>query len=92
MAGNIPDLQDQLLETFHLAELACFSAFVWDFAISLDFEWRVLSGKRKAGWPLLFYFLGRYLALIGHIGLYGCSVDLTIKSSNSFIGLPFQYD
>ncbi|KAF8438020.1 hypothetical protein L210DRAFT_3404906 [Boletus edulis BED1] len=41
----------------------------WEILLTLDFEWAVISGKRKLRWPLIFYFAGRYLLLFAMIGM-----------------------
>ncbi|KAH7912384.1 hypothetical protein BJ138DRAFT_1125298 [Hygrophoropsis aurantiaca] len=43
--------------------------YAWEFAISLDFDWAILTGKKKFRWPLFFYFAGRYLLLFALIGI-----------------------
>ncbi|KAH7925422.1 hypothetical protein BV22DRAFT_1033977 [Leucogyrophana mollusca] len=43
--------------------------YAWEFAISLDFDWAVLTGKKRFRWPLVFYFAGRYLLLFALIGI-----------------------
>jgi len=42
--------------------------YLWDFVLSIDFDWMFLSGKKMPRWPMLFYFLGRYLALVSIVG------------------------
>ncbi|KAF9534947.1 hypothetical protein CPB83DRAFT_222827 [Crepidotus variabilis] len=41
----------------------CLGFYLWEWAGSLDFEWKVLTGRVKLRWPLIFYFLNRYLML-----------------------------
>ncbi|CAL1698259.1 unnamed protein product [Somion occarium] len=43
--------------------------YFWEFATSLDFEWQFISGKKKFHWPMIFYFLARYLILMCLIGI-----------------------
>ncbi|KAG1730802.1 uncharacterized protein EDB91DRAFT_1239011 [Suillus paluster] len=43
--------------------------YVWEFFVSLDFDWAVLTGKTRFRWPLTFYFAGRYLLLFAMIGI-----------------------
>ncbi|KAJ3489930.1 hypothetical protein NLI96_g1795 [Meripilus lineatus] len=43
--------------------------YIWEYAVSLDFEWSFLSGKKRFNWPMLFYFLGRYFALFSTFGI-----------------------
>ncbi|KAL0576768.1 hypothetical protein V5O48_005208 [Marasmius crinis-equi] len=42
--------------------------YIWEWAISLDFDWQFITGKKKFRWPLIFYFYGRYAMLFGLIG------------------------
>lgn len=57
----------------------------WEFITSMDFDWAVLTGKKRFRWPLvriflrpnsflecvhqIFYFAGRYLLLAALIGM-----------------------
>ncbi|KAF9225732.1 hypothetical protein BS17DRAFT_699505 [Gyrodon lividus] len=52
--------------------------YAWEFIVSLDFDWAVLTGKKKFRWPLAFYFAGRYLLLFAMIGIL-ISLDTPIK-------------
>ncbi|KAI0784015.1 hypothetical protein C8Q75DRAFT_406595 [Abortiporus biennis] len=40
--------------------------YFWEFVITLDFDWEYISGRRKFRWPMTFYFLNRYAALIAY--------------------------
>jgi len=44
-----------------------FALYCWEFLVSLWFEYRLCSRQLKFKWPLIFYFLTRYLALSGSI-------------------------
>jgi hypothetical protein len=48
---------------------ALLGLYIWEWAISLDFDWMFLSGKRKFRWPLVFYFANRYLLLGAMVGI-----------------------
>ncbi|KAH8103618.1 hypothetical protein BXZ70DRAFT_1006003 [Cristinia sonorae] len=48
---------------------ALVGVYCWDFVISLDFDWSVITRKRELKWPLIPYFLGRYFSLFALIGL-----------------------
>ncbi|KAH7909771.1 hypothetical protein BJ138DRAFT_1114685 [Hygrophoropsis aurantiaca] len=48
---------------------ALLGIYVWEFFISLDFDWAVLYGQKKFRWPLIFYFAGRYCMLFSVIGI-----------------------
>jgi len=43
--------------------------YLWEWLISLNFDWDYLTGKKKFRWPLFFYFLCRYSQLLAIIGL-----------------------
>ncbi|OAX36727.1 hypothetical protein K503DRAFT_694562 [Rhizopogon vinicolor AM-OR11-026] len=45
-----------------------FGLYIWEFVISLDFDWAVLTRKKKFRWPLIFYFANRYFLLFSMIG------------------------
>jgi hypothetical protein len=61
---------------------ALFGLYLWEWFISLDFEWEIISGKRRFKWPLIFYFAGRYLLLGTMIGIV-VALDAT-KPLNCF--------
>ncbi|EIN08352.1 hypothetical protein PUNSTDRAFT_113902 [Punctularia strigosozonata HHB-11173 SS5] len=42
---------------------AMLGLYGWEFLMSLDFEWSFLCGKRRLRWPMVPYFLGRYMLL-----------------------------
>lgn len=48
---------------------ALLGLYLWEWAISLDFDWLFISGKRKFRWPLIFYFANRYLLLGAMVGI-----------------------
>ncbi|KAH7928832.1 hypothetical protein BV22DRAFT_1126195 [Leucogyrophana mollusca] len=48
---------------------ALLGVYVWEFFISLDFDWAVWTGKKKFRWPLIFYFAGRYCMMFSIIGI-----------------------
>ncbi|KIK46563.1 hypothetical protein CY34DRAFT_390158 [Suillus luteus UH-Slu-Lm8-n1] len=48
---------------------ALLGLYLWEFCISLDFDWAVMTGKTRFRWPLIFYFAGRYLLLFALIGI-----------------------
>ncbi|KAF9528675.1 hypothetical protein CPB83DRAFT_308066 [Crepidotus variabilis] len=47
---------------------ALLGLYVWEFLTTLDFEWEIITGKRKFQWPMISYFLGRYFQLFAFIG------------------------
>ncbi|KAI9455969.1 hypothetical protein HD554DRAFT_2030669 [Boletus coccyginus] len=48
---------------------ALLGLYGWEIILTLDFDWAVISGKKKFRWPLIFYFAGRYLLLFAMIGI-----------------------
>jgi len=44
--------------------------FLWEFLISLKFEWEHLTGKRKPKWSFLLYLISRW----GALGTVACNV------------------
>jgi hypothetical protein len=54
--------------------------YVWELVVSFDFDWAVLTGKKKFRWPLAVYFTGRYLLLIGMIGIL-VALHTTVKGN-----------
>ncbi|KAH0580893.1 hypothetical protein H2248_012048 [Termitomyces sp. 'cryptogamus'] len=57
---------------------ALFGLYIYEWFISLDFEWQFISRKKQFRWPLIFYFAGRYLLLCAMIGI-AISLDTTTK-------------
>ncbi|KAF5310563.1 hypothetical protein D9619_008199 [Psilocybe cf. subviscida] len=43
--------------------------YIWEWVVSLPFDWQYLSGKKTFRWPLAFYFLNRYCLLFALIGI-----------------------
>ncbi|KDQ58546.1 hypothetical protein JAAARDRAFT_34363 [Jaapia argillacea MUCL 33604] len=43
--------------------------YVWEWFTSLDFDWDIISGKKKFRWPMIFYFGGRYCLLFAMVGI-----------------------
>ncbi|KAF9527949.1 hypothetical protein CPB83DRAFT_855493 [Crepidotus variabilis] len=41
-----------------------FGLYIWEWFLSLDFEWDFITGKKKFRWPMIFYFGGRYMMLM----------------------------
>ncbi|KIY53824.1 hypothetical protein FISHEDRAFT_32602 [Fistulina hepatica ATCC 64428] len=46
-----------------------FGLYVWEWAISLDFEWEYITRRRAFRWPLIFYFANRYILLLTLVGI-----------------------
>ncbi|KAJ6545506.1 hypothetical protein B0H19DRAFT_1033945 [Mycena capillaripes] len=42
---------------------ALLGLYIWEWFMSLGFDWDYISGKRNFRWPMIFYFLNRYCLL-----------------------------
>ncbi|EIW78518.1 hypothetical protein CONPUDRAFT_128188 [Coniophora puteana RWD-64-598 SS2] len=56
-------------QVFVKLQHALLGLYAWEFLFSLDFEWALLTRKTKFKWPLMFYFVNRYVLLFALIGL-----------------------
>ncbi|KAJ3478009.1 hypothetical protein NLI96_g10062 [Meripilus lineatus] len=52
--------------------------YFWEFAVSLDFDWSFIHGRKKFSWPMIPYFLTRYIGLGAMIGIL-LSVNITAQ-------------
>ncbi|KAK7677696.1 hypothetical protein QCA50_015426 [Cerrena zonata] len=52
--------------------------YFWEFTTSLDFDWALISGKKRFNWPMIFYFLDRYCLFFALIGVL-VALDTTTK-------------
>ncbi|KAG7092884.1 hypothetical protein E1B28_009194 [Marasmius oreades] len=43
--------------------------YVWEYLLSLDFDFAFITGRKPFRWPMIFYFANRYLLLCALIGL-----------------------
>ncbi|KAF8155568.1 hypothetical protein B0H34DRAFT_659025 [Crassisporium funariophilum] len=43
--------------------------YIWEWTVSLDFDWQYITGKKKFRWPMIFYFLNRYCLLFAMMGI-----------------------
>ncbi|KAL1702662.1 hypothetical protein EV121DRAFT_209555 [Schizophyllum commune] len=43
--------------------------YIWEVFTSIDFDWQFLTGKRRFRWPMIFYFLNRYVLLAALSGI-----------------------
>ncbi|KIY48792.1 hypothetical protein FISHEDRAFT_22582, partial [Fistulina hepatica ATCC 64428] len=48
---------------------AIFGLYVWEWMLSLDFDWEYISGRKRFRWPMIFYFANRYILLGAMIGI-----------------------
>ncbi|KAI6021039.1 hypothetical protein EDC04DRAFT_2939527, partial [Pisolithus marmoratus] len=64
--------------------------FSWEFVLSLDFDWKVITRKHPFRWPLAFYFAGRYFMLAALVGMtLNCHNLVTFNqvAANTSLGL-----
>nr|GAT52236.1 predicted protein [Mycena chlorophos] len=67
--------------------------YAWEWFISLDFDWQVLSGQKRFRWPLIFYFANRYLLLGALIGIaIGFDTFTEVQCSSLFTFNQFAGD
>ncbi|KAF8191814.1 hypothetical protein BJ912DRAFT_849235 [Pholiota molesta] len=43
--------------------------YIWEWVVSLDFDWAYISRKKTFRWPMIFYFLNRYCLLFALVGI-----------------------
>ncbi|KAF9528712.1 hypothetical protein CPB83DRAFT_875912 [Crepidotus variabilis] len=48
---------------------ALLGVYIWEWVVSIDFDWEYISGRRKFRWPMIFYFLNRYCLLFALVGI-----------------------
>jgi len=48
---------------------ALLGAYVWEWLISLDFDFQFIMRRKQFRWPMIFYFLGRYSLLFAMTGI-----------------------
>ncbi|KAL1671466.1 hypothetical protein EV122DRAFT_295479 [Schizophyllum commune] len=69
------DVFDKLIFTF-------FGLNLWEIFVTCDFEWSLITRRRKFRWPLvLFFFLSRYCIILSFIGLVTGAKRKAISSS-----------
>ncbi|KAK7684952.1 hypothetical protein QCA50_011787 [Cerrena zonata] len=75
-ASVVIDEEEILFRVIHFAA----GLYLWEWFISLDFEWSFITRKRRFRWPMLFYFLNRYTYLAALICLlYAETSAFTVK-------------
>ncbi|KAJ3812759.1 hypothetical protein EV368DRAFT_86485 [Lentinula lateritia] len=57
---------------------ALMGIYVWEWFLSVDFDWEFITGKRPFRWPIMFYFANRYILFFALIGIL-ISFDTTTK-------------
>ncbi|EKM58095.1 uncharacterized protein PHACADRAFT_116755 [Phanerochaete carnosa HHB-10118-sp] len=73
-------LAELALEASAFARLmhALAGLYFWEVATSLGFDWQFITGEKEFHWPLIFYFLGRYLLVFAMIGIL-TALDVTTE-------------
>lgn len=72
--GRMVDWKDPVeiaraADAFQKIIFAFFGLYVWELFMTFDFEWSLLTRKRRFHWPLIFFFLCRYCMLFAFVGL-----------------------
>ncbi|KAF8635442.1 hypothetical protein AX15_000425 [Amanita polypyramis BW_CC] len=57
---------------------ALLGLYIWEWFMSLPFDWQFLSGKKKFRWPMTFYFMNRYSLLLALVGI-AIALNVTTK-------------
>ncbi|TFK26089.1 hypothetical protein FA15DRAFT_703075 [Coprinopsis marcescibilis] len=57
---------------------ALLGLYLWEWFLSLDFDFAFIFGRKKFRWPMIFYFANRYLLLFAMIGII-VSLDVTTE-------------
>ncbi|CAL1707845.1 unnamed protein product [Somion occarium] len=68
----------------------CIGVYLWEFLMSLDFDWSFVSGKRKFKWTMVFYYLVRYIALASNIVTL-VAFDVTTKMNCKAVFAVFRF-
>jgi len=71
--------QSNIALAFQKLEHVLFGVFIWDFLMSIKFDWQFATGKRPFRWPMFFYFVGRYLLIISQIGII---IEINVVNPN----------
>ncbi|KAK7681333.1 hypothetical protein QCA50_015424 [Cerrena zonata] len=56
-------------EAFDRLMHALLGLYIWEFVMSLDFDWDFVTRKKRFRWPMIFYFANRYFLLFALIGI-----------------------
>ncbi|KZW01415.1 hypothetical protein EXIGLDRAFT_830127 [Exidia glandulosa HHB12029] len=78
---------------FILSVHTMFGVYVWEFLTSLDFDWAVITGRKKLNASIVIYWLARYCTLIALvIGIRICNVlEPTDCETWNFVLHSFAY-
>ncbi|KAI0790735.1 hypothetical protein C8Q75DRAFT_732851 [Abortiporus biennis] len=60
---NSPEEQLREADAFSKVVHVASGVYIWEFLISLDFDYMYLSRQKKFQWPMIFYFFVRYAML-----------------------------
>ncbi|KAJ3475354.1 hypothetical protein NLI96_g11890 [Meripilus lineatus] len=72
-----------------LIHIVC-GVYLWEFTISLDFEWSLVTFRKRFTWPLVPYFLSHYFALgvtIAFLFLMDAHTHLDCRAIISFMAV-----
>ncbi|KAJ7588317.1 hypothetical protein C8J56DRAFT_1080251 [Mycena floridula] len=58
---------------------AVFGLYLWEWFITLDFDFRFISGRRKFKWPMISYFYARYAFLAALVALFVLNVERQVN-------------
>ncbi|EMD35617.1 hypothetical protein CERSUDRAFT_124868 [Gelatoporia subvermispora B] len=78
-----PGLIQDEVEWYRLL-YALLGLYIWEIAISIDFDFEFLTGRRKFRWPLIFYFFNRYFMLCAYVCLQGINCKAIYTSAQLF--------
>lgn len=73
-----PDVITKTSVVFTQMIFTFLGVYLWELFTTCDFEWSIITGRRKFTWPLIFFFLTRYCILWALIGLI---IAFTLESS-----------
>jgi len=79
-------------DVFQKLIFCLFGLYIWELFTTCDFEWSLITKRRRLRWPLTFFFLCRYCILFAFIGLIiSFSVESEINcpslyTFNSWVG------
>ncbi|KAF9261388.1 hypothetical protein L218DRAFT_1001668 [Marasmius fiardii PR-910] len=65
-------------DVFHKLVHSLIGIYVWEYFLSLDFDFAFITRSKPFRWPMIFYFANRYLLLCAMIGIL-VSTDSTSK-------------
>ncbi|KAK1234103.1 hypothetical protein PQX77_002699, partial [Marasmius sp. AFHP31] len=82
---NSPEKLLAVDATFDKCLYVLLGIYLWEWAITLDFDWHFISGRKKFRWPMIFYFYARYAALTLFICIFAArNIDHPIDCDSLF--------